>query len=405
MKFLLLLSAILACTHMKDPQSEYLAVKCGHVFDPVSLSWYDHQTLLIKAGKIVEWNPVVLPAGTRKIYYDNRYVIPGLIDAHTHVFLEDPTMGSDFSRGLLTFIMKTDKPARLKIGEKRLRALLHAGFTTVRDLGNSANFTHSEFPRTGPRIFTSGPAFAPEHGQLPPGNGEGAKEYLSLTGNFPQEFGFDLVKLYADEEPNKKIASQKIFSAWVKAAHERNLPVASHAIFSRAIKVAIGAGTDTLEHGSEVSVADLRAMKKKHIIFVPTNAEILFLRPELLKYKVHDTEMVTSRNCRNIRSAKKTGVKVAFGSDNYFSLENDGLDFGRATLEILLSYRDCGMTPAEILRAATATAGETMGARTSAGFLSTGSPADFIVLEKNPLEDLTILRSPAAIFYEGKQVR
>ncbi len=405
MKFFLIFFLILSCSHLTEKDGEDILVKCGHLLDPVNMSWLKDQSILIRNGRVVEINPQSIPSGTRKLDYSDNYIIPGLVDAHSHVFLNDPTMGRDFSEGLLKFTKTNSKKERLKLGEDRLNSLAWSGFTTVRDLGNMGAIRRDELPKSGARIYSSGPGFTPGNGQFPPGAIDGAGEYLPLKGQFPETFSFDLVKLYADEEPNPVIADKKTFTAWVKAARARNLKVSAHGILREGIKVAIAGNADTIEHGTEISASMLHEMKKKGIIFVPTYAEILFNRPELKKYKTSYVDEVTLKTCHNIRTASRMKVKLAFGSDNYFSLENDKISFGEGTLEILLSYRNCGLSPMEILRIATSGASETFSNDNTIGKITPGGFADFIVLTGNPGVHLDELKKPLAVYMLGKKIR
>ncbi len=372
-------------------------MKCGYLLDSTNMTWLKDQTILIRDGKIVELNPLRIPPGTRKLDYSSHYIIPGLIDAHSHVFLNDPTMGQDFSKGLLEFLNKTSKEERIKLGKKRLNSLAWSGFTTVRDLGNMGTIRREELPKSGANIYTSGAGFTPDAGQFPAGTKDSFGEYLPLKGNFPSEYSFDLVKIYADEEPNPIIADQKIFSEWVKAARAKGLKVSAHAILRKGIKVAIAGNVDTIEHGTEIKASDLHEMKKKGIIFVPTYAEVLFKKPEF--------KLNAEKTCHNIRTASRMGVKIAFGSDNYFSLEEKKISFGEGTLDILLAYRRCGLTPMEILKIATSNASETISSSSMAGKISIGSSGDFIVLKENPGVNLEELKRPIAVYLRGQKIR
>ena len=405
MKFILILILLLSCSHLPDKGSEDLLIRCGHLLDPVNMTWLKNQSVLIRNGKVFEINPPVIPPGTRKLDYSEYFVIPGLVDAHTHVFLNDPTMGRDFSEGLLKFIKTTSRKERLKLGEARLNSLAWSGFTTVRDLGNMGSIKPEEFPQSGAKIYSSGPGFTPAEGQFPPGSKDETGEYLPLKGTFPEGFSFDLVKLYADEEPNPVIADQKTFTSWVKAARDKKLKVSAHAILQDGIKVAIAGNADSIEHGTEISPSMLHAMKKKGIIFVPTYAEVLFLKSALKKFRTSYVDEVTMKTCHNIRTASRMRVKLAFGSDNYFSLEDENISFGEGTLEVLLSYRNCGLSPMEILKIATSGAAETISSNNFIGRITPGSSGDFIVLKGNPAENLEELKRPAAVYLQGRKIR
>lgn len=403
MKYLLLLLIVLASCSGLRKEAPYLAIHCGHLFDSEKGIWLKRQTLLIRDGVIEAINPSSLPERTVEIDHSREFIIPGLIDAHSHVFLEDPTYTGDFAKGLREFMANHSDEERKNLGEKRLQSLLKSGFTSVRDLGNQGGVQISGINSGGTRLFSSGPGFAPSEGQLPPGTPVELlrKEYLSLAGDPPRTFLYDLVKVYADEDPNPNIARVEDIRKWVNWARAKGLKVAAHAILSPGIEVAISGGVDTLEHGTFVSDEQLKFMKKKSIIFVPTYADFLFLKPALKIHSKSHTRNVTGRTCSNIRRARALGVELAFGSDNYFSLESKGVSFGEGTLEILLGYPDCGLTPDEVIRSATFIAAKTMGKENVTGVLKAGAFADFIVLKKNPSDSLEILRDPEAVYQNG----
>jgi imidazolonepropionase-like amidohydrolase len=398
----LLLLLLLSCAGLSEKKGA-VAIHCGHLFDSEKGIWLKRQTLLIQDGVIVAVNPPRLPGEVKEIDYSQEYIIPGLIDAHTHVFLEDPTFTADFAMGLQKFMETHSDESRKLIGENRLRSLLHSGFTSVRDLGNQGGLELSSVKQDGARLFSSGPGFSPRDGQLPAGAPAQLlrKEYRSLSDEVPQNFRFDLVKVYADEDPNPHVARIEDIRKWVNWAHQHNLKVAGHAILKPGIDVAINAGVDSLEHGSFATQSHLQKMKEKGIIFVPTNADSLFLLPSLNFLAKPHTRDVTNRNCKNIHMARKTGVALAFGSDNYFSTEKWGVSFGSGTLEILLGYKNCGLAPLEILQAATFVAAKTMGKEKIVGSLSEGAFADLVVLPGNPSEDIELLRKPVAVYLNG----
>lgn len=398
----LLLLLLLSCAGLRE-QKGRVAIHCGQLFDSEKGIWLKRQTLLIQDGVIKAVNPSVLPAGTKEIDYSQEFIIPGLIDAHTHVFLEDPTFTADFAKGLRDFIATHSDGDRQALGERRLKSLLKSGFTSVRDLGNQGGVKISSVSKDGARLFSSGPGFSPREGQLPPGTtgAELRREYLSLSDTPPQNYSYDLVKVYADEDPNPNVANVDDVRKWVKWAHKRNLKVAGHAILNSGIDVAIEAGVDSIEHGTHVTRKQLLKMKKKGIIFVPTYADSLLLHTSLKSLSKPHTDEVVARTCSNIRSSKEAGVQLAFGSDNYFSTEGLGISFGEGTLEILQGYRHCGLSGAEIIQAATYTAARTMGKERVVGSFRKGAFADFVVLSEDPVERIETIRKPVAVYLNG----
>lgn len=404
MKFFFIILLLFSCSTVPTNHSKFTVVKCGFVFDSKNGEWIKDQTLLISNGIISEINPKSIPSGALILDYSKQFVIPGLIDAHTHVFLDDPTYTKDFSQGLLEFVQKTNDQQRTELGRARLKSLLQSGFTSVRDLGNNGDVAVSKVT-DGSRIYSSGDGFSPQYGQFPQGTAEKIiwKEYRPLT-KLPEDFPYDLVKVYADEEPNYSFAEQKTLNHIVHEAHKRKLKVAAHGILKSGIEIAINANVDSLEHGSEITDDQLRMLAKKDIILVPTYADVLLSLSVLKQYKIPQTSEVVSRNCTNIQKAHSLKVPLAFGSDNYFSFEKEGLSFGQATLEILLAYGKCGLSAREVLKASTFEAARTMGKEKVVGQIIAGAHADFIVFKNSPTETLNELKNPHAVFKDGIKV-
>lgn len=378
----------------------------GKLFDSEKAKWVNNQVLLVRDDKIIDINPRKIPEKAEIHDWKNFYVIPGLIDSHTHLFLNDPTYSRNFAKGLFQFVTTTSKAERQSLGLARSASMLKSGFTSVRDLGNDGGLQIKglESEKT-PRLFTSGKGFAPKDGQFPAGTSRKIleQEYSPLKGEPLIQKNSDFVKLYADEEPNPAITPPELLKKWVKHAHDKNMKVAVHAIFPLAIDNTIAAGADTLEHGYSITETQLKLMASKKMIFVPSNANFLlkdFPREEGLR----GLDEHLDKFCSNISLADKIGVEVAFGSDNYFSLEFKGKSFGEATLECLLHYHACGLSSAKTLQAATFTAAKTLGKEKQVGTLKPGSFADMIVLKKDPLKNINELKTPVKVLKSGNEV-
>lgn len=384
-----------------------LIVKAGHVFDPVTGQWKKNQQLYIKSGKISSITEVTKENNQKVIDLGGFYLVPGLIDAHTHLFLADPTFEQDFSKGLLQFVTSTSLKDRKLLGEKRARSLLMQGFTAVRDLGNDGRLNEHDVS-SDLRIYSSGPGYVPKWGQFPPGTPDKIilQEYERLNANtFKQldDFKQKTVKIYADEEPNETLTSPEVLRKWVKKAHENNLKVAVHGILPEAIQAAIDAKADSLEHGTALNESQMKQMAAQKMVWVPSMGSKVLTRPELKAIKPHHVSKELDLICSKILKARDMGVKMAFGSDNYFSLEKFKINFGESTMEALLFLSECHVSSSEILQMATLHAAELIGDK-SLGDLKVGSYADFAVYKKDPLKDLSVLKNPYKVFKAGQEV-
>jgi imidazolonepropionase-like amidohydrolase len=383
---------------------------CGKLFDPVNGKWLSNQILQVREGKIIAVNPTAPPKNAEVFDFKTKYIIPGLIDTHTHLFLSDLSYSRDFAKGTAEFIRKTSRESRIKLGLSRARSMLRSGFTSVRDLGNDGGIdirTHAGIET--PRFYTSGKGFAPVDGQLPAGTPENilTSEYSKLSGH-PQDalknFSFDLLKLYADEDPNPAVTPLPLLTEWVDYGKKKGLKVAVHAIFHTAIENTLKTNADTLEHGNEITKDQLKTLAGKDMFFVPSNANALLIE-QARKMKLQGVKEQFEQYCRNVKNAEKAGVKIAFGSDNYFSLESQNISFGESTLKAVIRMSKCGLTPLKTITAATSMAAKALGKEHELGELKSGAFADFIVLKNDPGKNMNELLSPEKIFKSGIEVK
>jgi imidazolonepropionase-like amidohydrolase len=387
---------------------EDLIIRAGYLLDTQEGKWNKNQVFLIKNGRINKLNPQVIPKNVRTLDFSNNYLIPGLIDAHTHLFLDDSTFGKKFAKGLLAFCQSSSEKERMTLARRRSQTLLKMGFTSVRDLGNSGKDFHLEIDKSELRFYSSGPGHSPLLGQFPLGTSEDViyGEYARLDEKTFQGLKKDqrsTLKIYADEDPNETLTSIDILKRWANKAHDLKLKVAAHAVHPRAIQNAIEAKVDSIEHGTFVTEAQLKLMSQKDIHWVPTTGSRVFLNTKLKviqsEHVRHELELI----CKNIPIAHKLGVKITFGSDYYYSLEKWGLNFGEATLEALLYLHECGLTPIDVLRAATLNPAKLLGVM-DLGQLKEGYMADFVVLENDPLSDLSTLKKPVGVYLAGAKI-
>jgi imidazolonepropionase-like amidohydrolase len=350
------------------------------------------------------------------------FVSPGLIDGHTHLLFTDRNFGRDFSKEVRTFTAVT---AKRRMDEARGHALsmLEAGFTTVRDLGNSGQFLDLELREEirserapGPRIFASGPGVAVKEGQFAPGTPQkmvareyrtisNAKEAAAVVGALKKS-GVDLIKAYADNDPNPHAMPLETLSALIREASRSGLPVAVHATNEEAVKTAISAGAHSIEHAYEISDASLKKMAEVGTILVPTDlgqATCRVLSTKAPGSKPASCENDTKSLGRRLKSALDLGVVIAFGSDAYVELEKNHQDRGRVALDSLASYVEGGLTPLQALRSATS-GGARLVKREDLGKLQVGAAADIIAFAKDPLSQDSLSRDSQQKFYDIRSV-
>jgi len=240
------------------------------------------QLIVVQQGKVVAIGAdLVPPAGARVIDLTGFTVLPGLVEAHAHLLQEHP--GDEHNTMTVTKAVAMEGDAlRALRGAARAKAYLDAGFTSVRDLGNSGRFADVALKRAieegtaqGPRLFVSGPGLAPEGGQVPnlaPGHANLVDgDYRIVRGREDARqavreavyYGADLIKLYSNSSPNKTMLSPEEMRAVVDEAHLYGMKVAAHATTDLAVSRAIDAGVDSIEHAYKVSDDTLGLMRRR----------------------------------------------------------------------------------------------------------------------------------------------
>jgi len=398
--------------------AQVLAIRAGTVVDPARGSSAKDQVILVEHGKILRIGPKLeIPPGAEIVDLSKEWVTPGLIDAHTHMTLTELEGNAPFE----SFYLNQSSTLRGLRGMHNAQLVLNQGFTTLRDVGNSAEYAMSDVRRAidagwfiGPTIIDSGKIIAPFGGQsrdIPPRQGAFWQfEYIDADG--PEEvrkavrtniyYGAGVIKLVADNNPYHYSIDE--FRAAVDEAHRAGIPVAVHVYSGDALDNAIEAGVDSIEHGFDLTDAQLGRMKakgmflvgtdfpRKHLDIVGTSGGIL-PEPAVLAPKIID----------RLRRAHRIGVRMAFGSDTVIDMP------GRTRADLMFDYmavwREAGVPPADILKAMTVNAAELLRVDKARGSLREGLSADLVAMPADPLSDIENLRKIDFVMKDGKVVR
>lgn len=348
-------------------------------------------------------------------------VTPGLIDAHSHLLHgETPEPGSMVSE----LVMLSDADRALR-GAHWARQMLDAGFTTVRDLGNSGRGGDVSLKRAirsgwveGPAMIVSTRALAPPGGQFPLMGGPHPelvdREYAVVAtpdearSAVRQAFaeGADCIKLIVDQGV-RAMTFDEVHAA-VVAAHAAGRKVAAHVLTEKSAALAVDAGVDSLEHAYAVTDATLTEMARKKVFLVPTDYPLdyyeMFVQtmdaPEAARAAM--TKMHVGSVDR-LRRALKLRVPIAAGSDAYELGKNH--DRGVDAARIFASYAEAGMSPVDIVRAATSGAAELLGLPEKAGGLVVGAPADIAAFEGDASRNVAALTHVQLVIQKGRIVR
>src|SRR3984893_496332 len=398
--------------------AQVVAIRAGTVIDPARGTSAKNQIILVENGKIRSIGAAVaVPAGAEVVDLSHEWVTPGLMDAHTHMTLTETAGDAPFE----SFYLNQSSTLRGLRGLHNATSVLQAGFTTLRDVGNSAEWAMSDVRRAidsgwfvGPTIIDSGKIIAPYGGQsrdIPPRQGPFWQfEYIDADGAAEIRkavrtniyYGAGVIKLVVDNNPYHYSVDE--FRAAVDEAHRAGIPVAVHGYAGDALDNGIEAGVDSIEHGFYLTDAQLKRMKVKGIFLVGTDFPRAHLdivgtsggilpEPAVLAPKIID----------RLKRAHRIGVRMAFGSDTVIDMP------GRTRADLMFDYlavwRTAGVPPSDILRAMTSDAAELLRINKVRGSVAVGLSADLIAMPANPLDDIENLRKINFVMKEGKMVR
>ncbi len=398
-------------------------IQAGNLFDSEAGRMVGPRDILIQGDRFAEvGEELAVPEGAAVIDLSRCSVLPGLIDAHTHLLLEQKSGESLADVAARDHAVQGDV-YRALTAAGRAREYLDAGFTTVRDLGNSGQFLDLMLKQAvddgrvpGPRIYGSGPGLAPAGGQLEPMASDPHNlvggEYRIVTGVDDARAavreaiarGAAVIKMYPEATPQRTRLSVEEIAAIVSEAKRHNIPVAAHATTDTSIREAVEAGVTSIEHAYEISDETLQLMARGGVWLVPTDPSlemaVEFTRswPQQPPREEIDRHLQGGRD--RLMRARRAGVRIALGSDLYFPYAPGRGAGARATMD---GYIDAGMTPAETLQSATWEAGQMLG-DDGLGVVRPRAWADLVVVEGDPTLELTPLRSLRAVIKGGKTV-
>lgn len=397
-----------------------VALKAARLIDGKSEAAIANPVVVVEGNRIISVAPNgVPPKDAELIDLGNATLLPGLIDAHTHVLLQgDPT-----DKEYEDQILRESVPLRTIRATVAARIALEHGFTTLRDLETEgAGYADVAVKQAiqrgyipGPRMFVVTRALAPTGAyplqgfppEIPVPSGvqvcDGA-ENCRLAVREQIRFGADWIKVYADRgyyfKADGSIHSIPNFTldemrAIADEAHRNRHKVAAHAMAPEGLAIALVGGADSIEHGIALDDESIRSMREHGVYFCPTLMVSEYVAPYRAAAGATQWAKFPAIHGESFRRAHAAGVKIAFGTDVGGTpwTEPEAREF-----VLMVRY---GMTPMEAIKSATMVAAEMLNAADTIGSVEAGKLADIIAVPGDPLSDVGLFEHVNFVMKEG----
>jgi imidazolonepropionase-like amidohydrolase len=411
-----------------DPDASAMAavtaLQCGHLIDTASGKTLGETTIVIEGGRIKEVSSGIRPpSGAKVVDLSTQTCMPGLIDAHTHLTSETSrTQYVDkFHWNLADYAIRSTVYAR--------RTLL-AGFTTVRNVGDQAGESVALRNAVnagiipGPRIYTAGRAIGTTGGHADhtngyrtdpdlggdPGPSEGIINSVDdavKAVRLHYKLGDDLIKIMPsggvlDESSSGDNAQMTLeeIKAVVATAHDYGFAVAAHAHGAEAIRRAVIAGVDSIEHGTFMDAEDMKLMVEHGTWYVPTLIAGDFVARQSKVPGYYPAQVAAKAAAigpliqATAGRAYKAHVKIAFGTDAAV------YPHGQNAHEFELMV-GAGMPPMFTIQAATISAAQLLRHDKDLGTVTAGKIADVVAVPGNPIDDISLMKRVSFVMKDG----
>jgi len=414
------IAVLLCCLATQAKAGEWVLLKPDRVFEGTRLEAQKGWAVLIKGESIHAVGPLStlsIPPETETIPLPGMTLLPGLIDAHSHLLLHPYNENSWDNQ-----VLKEPLGERIARATVHARANLLSGFTTMRDLGTEGAGNADVGIKgaiekgiiPGPRLLVATRAivatgsyaprvFAPEW-RIPQGADEADGDNLRKLVREQIRAGADWIKFYADTPHGLDTRPKPAFSLEemkriVETARDAGVPAVAHAQSKEGMMRAAMAGVKTIEHGDGGDLEAFRFLEKQKVAYCPTLAATEAYARYFGGWEVNRPEtqdMVTKRQC--FRWALESGVTIINGSD--IGVFEHGK--GARELELMVDY---GMPAPRALMAATSQAATVLGLGEKLGAVKPGLWADLIAVEGDPTQSISSLRKVAFVMKSGKMVK
>jgi len=404
-----LLSAIAACT----VAAQVTAIRAGRIVDPETGNVATNQIILVDGQDIkAVGSNVAIPAGAAVIDLSKETVIPGMMDAHTHLCMNTQHKRDN---GNYYFTTLLDSNAKRAIqGAVNARSMLEYGFTSVRDVGNEGNYACVEVRKMinsgdidGPTFITAGRIIAPYGGQFalqPDKQNLAEPEYFFADTRDEMKkairqnlhYGATVIKLVIDDQ--RYIYSVDDIKFAIEEAHAAGAKLAAHAWTAAGALNAAKAGVDSIEHAVAITDEALAIAKKNNVAITPipfTERDAVLSGTPGGNKEANEQMFIDT-----VRRAHKAGVTMVWGPDVIYNTKE--FPRGKVSIDTVDEWKMTGIPNLVILQALTTNAAKLLGIERNRGWIKPGFRADIIAVRDNPLEKIETVKDVVFVMRNGK---
>jgi len=351
-------------------------------------------TIVLRNGRIDTIGSGASPAGVRTLDLKGKYVLPGMIDAHSHA-ADFPS----FKRALESGVTTMRSAGVSNYADVGFHQLVKAGVMVGPDVLTAGYHVR---PQIAPEAFLDNPSYADLM------SGVTTIEKMRRAVQMNLSHGVDWIKILAtdragtpDTDPRKQVYSEAEMRAIVQEAGGRNVPVEAHAHGDEGAAAAVQAGVRSIEHGTYLSDVTLELMKARGTYLDPTYTTVIDIAEAGGDYDVPALRIRGEHMLPRLRDlivrARRIGVKIVTGTDTGYG-PNSLVRVGQEAAHFV----EMGFSPLEAIQAATTVNAELLRLENAIGVVAVGYEADLIAVEQNPLEHIVALQDPLLVISNGR---